>query len=175
MVAGVGAPSAPSSFPLSGSPVSGQAASQSTVAQSADAAQAGSDGAGESGGAVLTERQIGAGLGSRATLVQFSSAFCQPCRAARVVLADVAAKSEGVAHVEIDAESHLELVREVGILRTPTTLILDSTGRIAGRAAGVPRRAQVLAALEGFGPQESYVAADAQVTPSSTTGAASVG
>ena len=35
-------------------------------------------------------------LGERATLVQFSSAFCAPCRAARVVLSDVAATVPGV-------------------------------------------------------------------------------
>ncbi|HEU5333735.1 MAG TPA: thioredoxin family protein [Actinocrinis sp.] len=91
-------------------------------------------------------------MGSRATLVQFSSAFCQPCRATRVVLADVAGQAEGVAHMEIDAESHLDLVRELGIVRTPTTLILDDAGRIAARASGVPRKQQVLAAISGVGP-----------------------
>ncbi|HEV3169482.1 MAG TPA: thioredoxin family protein [Actinocrinis sp.] len=95
----------------------------------------------------LTPRHLGEELGTRATLVQFSSAFCQPCRAARVILASVADETDGVAHVEIDAESHLELVRELGIMRTPTTLILDGSGRIAARASGVPRKHQVLAAI----------------------------
>ncbi len=98
--------------------------------------------------AALTAERLGRELGSRATLLQFSSAFCQPCRATKVILADVASKVDGVAHIEIDAESHLELVREVGILRTPTTLVLDGAGRITARAAGVPRREQVLAALD---------------------------
>lgn len=98
--------------------------------------------------AALTAERLGRTLGSRATLLQFSSAFCQPCRATKVILADVASKVDGVAHIEIDAESHLELVREVGILRTPTTLVLDGAGRITARASGVPRRDQVLAALD---------------------------
>lgn len=98
---------------------------------------------------VLTSDQLGRELGNRATLVQFSSAFCAPCRATKVVLADVASKVDGVEHIEIDAESHLELVREIGILRTPTTLVLDGAGRVTARAAGVPRREQVLAALDG--------------------------
>jgi thiol-disulfide isomerase/thioredoxin len=98
-------------------------------------------------GAFLTPRHLGEELGSRATLVQFSSAFCQPCRAARVILSSVADETDGVAHVEIDAESHLDLVRELGIMRTPTTLILDGSGRIAARASGVPRKHQVLAAI----------------------------
>jgi thiol-disulfide isomerase/thioredoxin len=106
-------------------------------------------------GSILTPQQLGKELGSRATLLQFSSAFCQPCRATRVVLADVAGAAEGVAHVEIDAESHLDLVRELGILRTPTTLILDGSGRIAARAAGIPRKHQVLAALGSVGAQGS--------------------
>ncbi|AIY20124.2 thioredoxin [Pimelobacter simplex] len=86
-------------------------------------------------------------LGERATLVQFSSAFCAPCRTTRVVLADVAGKVDGVAHVEIDAEQHLELVRTLDVRRTPTTLVLDAAGHEITRAAGAPRREQVLAAL----------------------------
>lgn len=109
--------------------------------------------------AFLTPQQLGGELGSRATLVQFSSAFCQPCRATRVILADVAGQAEGVAHLEIDAESHLDLVRELGIMRTPTTLILDGDGRIAARASGVPRKHQVLAAITGpLGAVDSPVA-----------------
>ncbi len=86
-------------------------------------------------------------LGERATLVQFSSAFCQPCRATRRVLSEVAALVAGVAHVEIDAESRLDLVRALGVTATPTVLVLDATGRVVRRAAGQPRRADVIAAL----------------------------
>jgi thiol-disulfide isomerase/thioredoxin len=86
-------------------------------------------------------------LGELATLLQFSSAFCAPCRATRRILADVAEVVPGVVHVEIDAEHHLELVRRLGILRTPTTLVLDAQGRELTRAAGAPRKEQVLATL----------------------------
>jgi thiol-disulfide isomerase/thioredoxin len=86
-------------------------------------------------------------LGERATLLQFSSAFCAPCRATRRVLADVAAAVPGVVHVEVDAEHHLELVRRLGVLRTPTTLILDARGAEITRAAGAPRKEQVLSSL----------------------------
>ncbi|MFD9792887.1 TlpA family protein disulfide reductase [Streptomyces sp. NPDC059070] len=95
----------------------------------------------------LGAQELGAERGERATLVQFSSAFCQPCRATRRVLAEVAAMVEGVAHVEIDAEEHLALVRELDIRATPTVLVLDRDGRIVRRAAGQPRRADVIAAL----------------------------
>jgi thiol-disulfide isomerase/thioredoxin len=111
------------------------------------AVAAGRPGAEDGDPEVLRAEQLGQELGRQATLVQFSTAFCQPCRAAKVVLASVAAAADGVRHIEIDAESHLDLVREVGIMRTPTTLILDAEGRITARATGVPRKDQVLAAI----------------------------
>lgn len=91
--------------------------------------------------------ELGAELGERATLVQFSSAFCQPCRATRRTLAEVTGMVDGVTHVEIDAEERLALVRDLGILTTPTVLVLDADGRIVARASGQPRRADVIAAL----------------------------
>lgn len=102
---------------------------------------------GQTAADTLDAAQLGAELGDRATLVQFSSAFCQPCRATRRTLAEVAGMVEGVAHVEIDAEARLALVRGLGITRTPTVLVLDATGRIVRRAAGQPRTADVVAAL----------------------------
>ncbi|MGW0394377.1 thioredoxin family protein [Streptomyces sp. NPDC003042] len=91
--------------------------------------------------------ELGRALGERATLVQFSSAFCQPCRATRRILTEVAAMVDGVEHIEIDAEQHLELVRALGIEKTPTVLVLDAAGGIVRRAAGMPRTADVIAAL----------------------------
>ncbi len=88
-----------------------------------------------------------AAAGERATLVQFSSVFCAPCRATRQVLGDVAGLLDGVTHVDLDAELHLSLVRELGIESTPTTLVLDGSGAEIWRATGVPSRQQVIAAL----------------------------
>ena len=90
---------------------------------------------------------LGQPLGERATLLQFSSAFCAPCRATRRVLADVAGLVDGVTHVEVDAEHHLEATRALGILRTPTTVVLDASGTEVTRATGAPTRDQVLSAL----------------------------
>ncbi|ARF77563.1 thioredoxin family protein [Kitasatospora aureofaciens] len=95
----------------------------------------------------LSEADLGGPLGERATLVQFSTAFCQPCRATRRVLAEVAGMVDGVEHVELDAEAQLELVRRLEVLRTPTVLVLDAAGRVVRRAAGMPRKADVIAAL----------------------------
>ncbi|WP_435840911.1 thioredoxin family protein [Streptomyces flaveolus] len=95
----------------------------------------------------LDAADLGAELGARATLVQFSSAFCAPCRATRRVLGEVAGMVPGVAHVELDAEARLELVRALDVLKTPTVLVLDADGRVVRRAVGLPRKADVIAAL----------------------------
>jgi thiol-disulfide isomerase/thioredoxin len=103
------------------------------------------DAAGEA--ARLTADDLGGPLGERATLVQFSTAFCAPCRATRRVLAEVAGMVGGVRHVEVDAESHLAQVRRLGVRATPTVLVLDAAGSVVRRAEGLPRRADVIAAL----------------------------
>ena len=96
---------------------------------------------------VLHDTDIDHELGERATLLQFSSAFCAPCRVTRRILQDVAEIVPGVVHVEVDAEHHLDLVRKLGVSRTPTTLILDEHGREVSRAAGAPKKDEVLATL----------------------------
>ncbi len=96
---------------------------------------------------VLADTEHAEDIGSFATLLQFSSTFCAPCRVARRVLAEVAASTPGVVHLEIDAEHHLELVRRLGVQRTPTTLVLDAEGHEVTRAAGAPTAVQVRAAL----------------------------
>ena len=100
------------------------------------------------GPAFDVQQELGATPGERATLLQFSSAFCAPCRATKRILKDVADAVPGVTHVEVDAESHLDVVRRLGILKTPTTLVLDRHQRITQRASGQPRKEQILAALE---------------------------
>jgi thiol-disulfide isomerase/thioredoxin len=95
----------------------------------------------------LTSDQIGIALGERVTMVQFSSAFCSPCRATRVLLEQMVQTMPDVAYAHIDAESHLELVRQLNILSTPTTLFLNRDGTEVGRAMGTPKRSQVLTAV----------------------------
>jgi thiol-disulfide isomerase/thioredoxin len=96
---------------------------------------------------VLTEDDLGGPLGRQATLVQFSTAFCAPCRPTRQILAQVADMADGVRHVEVDAAARLDLVRRLRISSTPTVLVLDPRGAIVKRASGLPRKADVIAAL----------------------------
>jgi thiol-disulfide isomerase/thioredoxin len=94
-------------------------------------------------------------MGERATMVQFSSAFCQPCRATRRILEEVTVLVPGVSHVEIDAEDNLDLVRILDIRRTPTVLFLDAAGVVRKHASGQPRKADVIAALGDLMPGET--------------------
>jgi len=95
----------------------------------------------------LTGDELGQPLGSRATLLQFSSSFCAPCRAARQLLAYVAARDTGVTHVEIDVADRLDLVRLLDVRRTPTVFVLGPQGQVTRRASGLPRREDVVAAV----------------------------
>jgi thiol-disulfide isomerase/thioredoxin len=95
----------------------------------------------------LSAADLGQPLGPQATLLQFSSSFCAPCRAASHLLADVAARTSGVTHVEIDVADRLDLVRMLDIRRTPTVFVLGPRGEIARRGSGLPRRDQVVAAV----------------------------
>jgi thiol-disulfide isomerase/thioredoxin len=108
----------------------------------AQAAQAAATGPG-----VLTEADLGERLGRQATLVQFSTAFCAPCRPTRQLLAQVADMVDGVTHVDIDAAERLDLVRRLRINSTPTVLVLGPDGAIVKRASGLPRKADVIAVL----------------------------
>ena len=96
----------------------------------------------------IASHEIGSELGESATVLQFSSAFCTPCRATRSTLSSVIAHFPKIKHVEVDAESNLALVRRLDIHQTPTTLFLNSAGREIARAVGAPKRDQVISALE---------------------------
>ena len=101
-------------------------------------------------GPKLDAAVIGVELGSRVTMVQFSSAFCSPCRATKALLEDMVKTMPDVRYAHIDAESHLELVRQLDIRSTPTTLFLNASGVEVGRAMGTPKRSQVLAAVNAI-------------------------
>lgn len=73
------------------------------------------------------------------TVVQFSTAFCGPCRATRARLQQLRRTRPGLAYLHVDAESHLEQVRALDVRRTPTLFYLDRAGRLVGRSSGAPR------------------------------------
>lgn len=98
---------------------------------------------------LVTASDVGAaGLGSRATLVQFSTAFCAQCPGTARVLDAVARERDGVEHLDVDLTVRPELARRFGVLQTPTTLLLDARGAVRGRIAGAARPGDVRSALD---------------------------
>jgi len=53
-----------------------------------------------------------------------------------------------VTHREMDVDEHHDLVRTFGILRTPTVLVLDPSGREVARMSGSVNRTQAVEALD---------------------------
>jgi thiol-disulfide isomerase/thioredoxin len=129
-------PSGPAgSTPLAATP--GPCAAQSGAAPVAAPAMAG-----------LTPADLGAPLGARATLVQFSTQVCAYCGPVRKLLSEVAAESDGVAFIEVDAAARMDLSRRLRVLSTPTVLVLDAGGGIASRASGPVRKTDLTAAVQ---------------------------
>jgi thiol-disulfide isomerase/thioredoxin len=81
------------------------------------------------------------------TLVQLSTTFCAPCRHAKVVLRDLADRTDGLAHAELDVTNLPDVAAQLGVMRTPTTLALTADGVELLRVGGVPKRDTLLEAL----------------------------
>jgi thiol-disulfide isomerase/thioredoxin len=101
----------------------------------------------------MDEVAVLSGLGVRPdeaelTVVQFSTAFCAPCRATRARLQQLQRTRPGLAYVHVDAESHLDEVRALDVRRTPTLFYLDRDGRLLGRSSGAPRPEELTALVE---------------------------
>jgi thioredoxin-like negative regulator of GroEL len=82
------------------------------------------------------------------TVVQFSTAFCGPCRATRARVRQLQAGRPGLAYVPVDAESHLAAVRALGVERTPTLFYVDRRGTVVGRFDGAPRLPELAAVVD---------------------------
>ena len=82
------------------------------------------------------------------TVVQCSSAFCGPCRATKARLRQLQATRPGLAVVQVDAESHLQEVRELDVRVTPTLFFLDRTGTVVRRSSGAPCPAELSAVVD---------------------------
>ncbi|HEY5223189.1 MAG TPA: thioredoxin family protein [Microbacteriaceae bacterium] len=91
-----------------------------------------------------------AAFGSEATLLQFSTEFCSPCRATHRLLGRLAEARPGVAHLDVDLSEHPELATRFHILQTPTTFILDSSGTVQARIGGAPRSDELVKRLDNL-------------------------
>ena len=84
---------------------------------------------------------------SPVTLVQLSTTFCAPCRHTRVILSDLASKTDGLSHRELDLTDLPEVATSLKVLRTPTTLAYSADGAELLRVGGVPKRDVLVEAL----------------------------
>jgi thioredoxin-like negative regulator of GroEL len=82
------------------------------------------------------------------TVVQFSTAFCGPCRTTKARLQQLQTTRPGLAVVHVDAESHLDEVRELDVRRTPTLFYLGRDGQLIGRSSGAPRADELTALVD---------------------------
>jgi protein-disulfide isomerase len=79
-------------------------------------------------------------------LTYFSSAFCEPCRQTRAVLAEVERLVPQATVRELDVVRDNAEAEANGIRITPTVIIRNEAGTEVFRAVGVPTIAQVLVA-----------------------------
>jgi len=86
--------------------------------------------------------------GADLTVVQFSTAFCGPCRATRARLQQLAGSRPGLRYVHVDAESHLDAVRALDVRVTPTLIWVDRSGELVARSTGAPRLPELTALVE---------------------------
>ncbi|MHC5796712.1 TlpA family protein disulfide reductase [Lacisediminihabitans sp. FW035] len=95
----------------------------------------------------VSELSADAVAGSGATLLQFSTEFCSPCRATTSLLGALAAELPGITHVDVDVTTRPDLADRFNLLQSPTTFILDASGAVRARIGGAPRIADVRAEL----------------------------
>jgi thiol-disulfide isomerase/thioredoxin len=85
---------------------------------------------------------------SAPTIVHFTAVWCGPCAAVRRIVDQVCADLPEVAHVEIDMDANPDAARRLSVLSLPTTFIFDAAGKQRFRSSGVPKAADLRAALE---------------------------
>jgi hypothetical protein len=85
--------------------------------------------------------------GAHTTFVQISAAHCAVCPSVARALRGVAADTPGVAHLELRAEEHLDLVRRYDVRRSPTVLLVDADGAVVARTSGAMTAVQARDAL----------------------------
>ena len=86
-------------------------------------------------------------LGKNVTLLQFSSAFCSPCKATAVVISQIVQGMDDVVYIQVASEENLKLVEKFDIKSTPTVIFFNRDGIEVGRAVGIPTKEQVIISI----------------------------
>jgi thiol-disulfide isomerase/thioredoxin len=75
-------------------------------------------------------------FGKKVTFLQFSSEFCTACRQTARLYSELEQVHPEILHIEVDITNRIDLANKFNILQTPTTLVLDSRGRVTSRIGG---------------------------------------
>lgn len=78
-------------------------------------------------------------FGKKATLLQFSSEVCSQCAQTARFFGQLEKQREGLLHIEVDVTHRMDLAAHFHVLQTPTTLVLDPSGKVRARIGGTPR------------------------------------
>lgn len=89
--------------------------------------------------AAIKDGELVSAFGKGTTFLQFSSEYCTQCRQTARLLGELEAADDSILHIEVDITNRLELAKKYSILQTPTTLVLDSHGRIRSRIGGAAK------------------------------------
>ena len=89
-------------------------------------------------------------FGSRVTFLQFSSEFCTACRQTARLYRELELVHPDVLHIEVDITNRTDLANKFNILQTPTTLVLDSRGRVTSRIGGAVKQQTIQDELGTF-------------------------
>ncbi len=89
-------------------------------------------------------------FGKRVTFLQFSSETCSTCKQTARLLEELEQTAEDVLHVEVDITNRLDLAKKFHVIQTPTTLVLDHTGRVTSRIGGAPKQSTIDQQLGSF-------------------------
>ncbi|GAA0237379.1 thioredoxin [Saccharothrix mutabilis subsp. mutabilis] len=95
----------------------------------------------------LTDETFAEAITGDAVLVEFTAAWCPPCRMIEPVLAELDAELESVSFAKIDTDAHPRTARDLGIMGMPT-LQLYRGGELVAQLVGARPKAQLLKWLE---------------------------
>jgi len=95
----------------------------------------------------VTREELGTELAPRVSIMQFSSAFCSPCKATAAIITNLVKDMDDVVFVQIKSEENLKMVEKYDIKSTPTVIFFNGHGMEVGRAMGTPTSQQVLASI----------------------------
>ena len=89
-------------------------------------------------------------FGQKVTFLQFSSEFCTACRQTAKLYSELEKVHPEILHIEVDITNRVDLANKFNILQTPTTLVLDSRGRVTSRIGGAVKQQTIQDEIGSF-------------------------